>query len=60
MFAIRPDWFVTYGYGHRCALMQLHARLEVAAHILPLRAPASSDHVRNGIALSPTYHRAFG
>lgn len=22
-------------------------------------APGSADHVRNGIALSPTYHRAF-
>jgi putative restriction endonuclease len=37
--------------------MQL--RLVDAAHILPVGAPGSTDHVRNGIALSPTYHKAF-
>jgi putative restriction endonuclease len=37
--------------------MQLR-RVE-AAHVLPVGAPGSSDHVRNGIALSPTYHKAF-
>lgn len=37
--------------------MQL--RLIDAAHILPLGAPGSADRVHNGIALSPTYHRAF-
>ena len=26
---------------------------------LPVRAPDSSDDVRNGIALAPTYHRAY-
>lgn len=30
-----------------------------AAHILPVGAPESTDDVRNGIALSPTYHRAY-
>ncbi|MGC1186443.1 MAG: HNH endonuclease signature motif containing protein [Candidatus Acidiferrales bacterium] len=35
------------------------ARVVDAAHILPVGAPGSVDHVRNGIALSPTYHRAF-
>ena len=34
-------------------------RLVEAAHILPVGAPGSVDFVRNGIALSPTYHRAF-
>ena len=28
-------------------------------HILPVGATGSADHVRNGVALSPTYHRAF-
>jgi len=37
--------------------MQL--RLVDAAHILPVAVPSSIDDVRNGIALSPTYHRAF-
>ena len=30
-----------------------------AAHILPVGADGSTDLVTNGIALSPTYHRAF-
>jgi putative restriction endonuclease len=34
-------------------------RLVDAAHILPVGAPGSTDTVRNGLALSPTYHRAF-
>jgi putative restriction endonuclease len=34
-------------------------RLVDAAYILPIGAPGSSDHVRNWIALAPTYHRAF-
>ena len=37
--------------------MQL--KLVEAAHILPVQATDSPDDVRNGIALSPTYHRAF-
>lgn len=37
--------------------MQL--RLVEAAHILPVSVPRSIDDIRNGIALSPTYHRAF-
>jgi len=31
----------------------------VAAHILPVGAPGSTEQVQNGIALSPTYHCAF-
>ena len=41
----------------RCHESEL--RLVDAAHILPVGAPGSSEHVRNGIALAPTYHRAF-
>jgi putative restriction endonuclease len=37
--------------------MQL--RLVEAAHILPVGAEGSTDDVRNGLGLSPTYHRAF-
>jgi putative restriction endonuclease len=37
--------------------MQL--RLVDAAHILPVGAVDSTDDVQNGVALSPTYHRAF-
>lgn len=37
--------------------MQL--RLVEAAHILPVAASGSTDQIRNGLALSPTYHRAF-
>ena len=37
--------------------MQL--RLVEAAHILPVGAPGSVEDITNGIALSPTYHRAY-
>jgi putative restriction endonuclease len=37
--------------------MQL--RLVEAAHVLPVQAEETVDDVCNGIALSPTYHRAF-
>lgn len=50
---------VLNGYGHRCAVTRLQLRLVDAAHILPVAAPGSSDHIVNGIALSATYHRAF-
>jgi putative restriction endonuclease len=50
---------VLFAYGHRCAVTRVQLRLVDAAHILPVGADGSADHVRNGIALSPTYHRAF-
>ncbi|MGH9727849.1 MAG: HNH endonuclease [Candidatus Acidiferrales bacterium] len=50
---------VLFAYGNRCAVTRIQLRLVEAAHILPVGAPGSIDHVRNGIALSPTYHRAF-
>ena len=40
-------------------MTRVQLRLVEAAHILPVGAAGSVDHVRNGIALSPTYHRAF-
>lgn len=50
---------VLFAYGNRCAVTRVQLRLVDAAHILPVGADGSTDHVRNGIALSPTYHRAF-
>lgn len=50
---------VLCAYGHRCAVTRIQLRLVEAAHILPVASPLSIDDVRNGIALSPTYHRAF-
>lgn len=50
---------VLRAYGNRCAVTGLQLRLVDAAHILPVGAPGSSDDVRNGIALAPTFHRAF-
>jgi putative restriction endonuclease len=50
---------VLFAYGNRCAVTRVQLRLVDAAHILPVGAPGSADHVRNGIALSPTFHRAF-
>jgi putative restriction endonuclease len=46
-------------YGHRCAVTRAQLKLVEAAHILPVGADGSTDLVTNGIALSPTYHRAF-
>jgi putative restriction endonuclease len=50
---------VLFAYGSRCAVTRIQLRLVDAAHILPVGAPGSSDHVCNGLALSPTYHRAY-
>lgn len=50
---------VLRAYGYRCAITRVQLGLVEAAHILPVAAPESVDDVRNGIALSPTYHRAF-
>ncbi|MCH7884499.1 MAG: HNH endonuclease [Planctomycetes bacterium] len=50
---------VLNGYGHRCAVTRMQLRLVDAAHILPVAVPGSADHIINGPALSPTYHRAF-
>lgn len=50
---------VLFAYGNRCAVTRVQLKLVDAAHILPVGAPGSNDLVRNGVALSPTYHRAF-
>jgi putative restriction endonuclease len=50
---------IVFAYGSRCAVTRVQLRLVDAAHILPVGAEGSADHVQNGIALSPTYHRAF-
>lgn len=46
-------------YGNRCAVTRAQLKLVDAAHILPVGADGSVDTVINGIALSPTWHRAF-
>lgn len=43
---------VLFAYGNRCAVTRVQLRLVDAAHILPVGADGSADHVRNGIALS--------
>lgn len=51
---------VLNAYDNRCAVTRRKLKLVDAAHILPVSAGDKSiDNVRNGIALSPTYHRAF-
>jgi putative restriction endonuclease len=50
---------VLQAYGNRCAVTRTQLRLVDAAHIVPVGAPLSSDHVTNGLALGPTYHRAY-
>lgn len=46
-------------YGSRCAVTRAQLKLVDAAHILPVGADGSVDTINNGIALSPTWHRAF-
>lgn len=50
---------VLNAYGNRCAVTRTQLRLVDAAHILPVGAPGSVDNVINGLALTPTYHRAY-
>jgi len=50
---------VLTAYGNRCSVTRMQLRLVDAAHILPVEADETTDDVRNGITLSPTYHRAF-
>ena len=50
---------VLCAYDNRCAVTTAQLKLVDAAHILPVGAPGSVDDVCNGIALSPTYHRAY-
>ena len=49
---------VLQAYGYRCAVTRIQLRVVEAAHIFPAAAGAVDD-VRNGLALSATYHRAF-
>lgn len=46
-------------YGHRCAVTGTQLGLLDAAHILAVGADRSHDGITNGLALSPTYHRAY-
>ncbi len=50
---------VLSAYDNRCAVTRFQLRLVDAAHILPVPSGDSSDHVTNGMALSPTFHRAY-
>ncbi len=50
---------VLNAYDNRCAVTRIQLRLVDAAHILPVSSDDSSDHVTNGMALSPTFHRAY-
>lgn len=50
---------VLNAYDDRCAVTRAQLRLVEAAHIIPVPSDTSIDHITNGIALSPTMHRAF-
>lgn len=50
---------VLAAYGHGCAMCELQLGLLDAAHILPVGHPASTDKVRNGVALCALHHRAY-
>jgi putative restriction endonuclease len=50
---------VLNAYERRCAVTRMQLHLIDAAHVLPAADENSSDNIVNGIALSPTYHRAY-
>jgi putative restriction endonuclease len=50
---------VVSAYEQRCAVSRVQLKLIDAAHIHPVGADGSTDSVRNGLCLAPTYHRAF-
>ena len=49
---------VMEAYGNRCAVTRGQLNLVDAAHIIPVKAQGTEE-VSNGIALSPTIHRAY-
>jgi putative restriction endonuclease len=50
---------VLSAYDNRCCVTRIQLKLVDAAHVVPVGAPESSDHITNALALAPTYHRAF-
>lgn len=50
---------VVQAYNGRCAISDLNWGIVEAAHIFPVSAPGSTDHICNGIGLTPTYHSLF-
>jgi hypothetical protein len=46
-------------YGRTCAMCGIGSPLLQAAHIYPVSAPGSTDHVSNGIALCANHHLLF-
>lgn len=50
---------VTVAYDRMCCVTGMQMKLVDAAHILPVGAEGSIDEVKNGLCLSPTYHRAY-
>ncbi|MEW6543313.1 MAG: HNH endonuclease [Nitrospirota bacterium] len=50
---------VLTSYSHRCAMCGLQMDLVEAAHIVPVRAPNSTDETCNGLALCALHHKAY-
>lgn len=50
---------VLAAYDNRCAISRIQLKLLDAAHILPVASSISTDHITNGLSLSPTFHRAY-
>lgn len=50
---------VMSAYNNKCAVTGVQLTLPEAAHILPVTSPESNDSVPNGLALAPSYHKAF-
>ncbi|WP_447972815.1 HNH endonuclease [Nitrospira sp. Kam-Ns4a] len=50
---------VLNSYSYRCAMCGLQMDLVEAAHIVPVRAPGSTDETCNGLALCVLHHEAY-
>jgi putative restriction endonuclease len=50
---------VLTAYGNRCAVCGLQLKLVEAAHIIPVNHEASTDEIRNSLALCVLHHRSY-
>ncbi len=50
---------VLTAYGFRCAVCGVQLDMVMAAHIIPVSEPGSTDETSNGLALCPDHHYAY-
>lgn len=50
---------IMIAYGKQCALCAQQLDMTIAAHIIPVSEPDSTDETSNGLALCPDHHEAY-